>query len=64
MIFGNNTNTEKFVRRAAETVIPTRHGGEFKIIAYENDLDNLFYTDHVDEAFAHITSSLEKSKDC
>jgi len=35
------TNTEKFVRRAAETIIPTRFGGDFKIIAYENDLDNL-----------------------
>jgi len=33
--------TESFVRRAAETVIPTRYGGEFKIIAYENQLDDL-----------------------
>ena len=33
--------TESFVKRAAQTVIPTRVGGEFKIIAYENDLDNL-----------------------
>ena len=33
--------TESFVKRAAETVIPTRIGGEFKIIAYENDIDNL-----------------------
>ena len=33
--------TEKFVRKAAETVIPTSFGGDFKIIAYENDLDNL-----------------------
>lgn len=33
--------TESFVKRAAETVIPTREGGEFKIIAYENDMDNL-----------------------
>lgn len=32
---------ETFVRRAAETVIPTEHGGEFKIIAYENDFDKL-----------------------
>lgn len=32
---------ESFVKRAAQTVIPTRVGGEFKIIAYENDLDNL-----------------------
>ena len=36
---------------------------EYGVIS-ENDLGNLFYTDHVDEAFAHITSSLEKSKDC
>ncbi len=33
--------TEIFVRRAAQTVIPTRVGGEFTIIAYENDIDNL-----------------------
>jgi 3,4-dihydroxy 2-butanone 4-phosphate synthase/GTP cyclohydrolase II len=33
--------TESFVKRAAETVIPTRVGGEFRIIAYENDMDNL-----------------------
>lgn len=33
--------TESFVKRAAQTMIPTRVGGEFKIIAYENDLDNL-----------------------
>ncbi|THB74381.1 MAG: bifunctional 3,4-dihydroxy-2-butanone-4-phosphate synthase/GTP cyclohydrolase II [Desulfobacteraceae bacterium] len=32
---------ESFVRRAAETMIPIRSGGDFKIIAYENDLDNL-----------------------
>ncbi len=32
---------ESFVRRAAQTVIPTKIGGEFSIIAYENDLDNL-----------------------
>ncbi len=32
---------ESFVHRAAETIIPTRAGGEFKIIAYENDMDNL-----------------------
>jgi 3,4-dihydroxy 2-butanone 4-phosphate synthase/GTP cyclohydrolase II len=32
---------ESFVKRAAQTIIPTRVGGEFKIIAYENDLDNL-----------------------
>ena len=33
--------TESFVKRAAETVIPTQVGGEFRIIAYENDIDNL-----------------------
>jgi 3,4-dihydroxy 2-butanone 4-phosphate synthase/GTP cyclohydrolase II len=32
---------ESFVRRAAETIIPTGFGGDFRIIAYENDLDNL-----------------------
>ncbi|MDY0220863.1 MAG: bifunctional 3,4-dihydroxy-2-butanone-4-phosphate synthase/GTP cyclohydrolase II [Desulfobacterium sp.] len=33
--------TESFVRKAAQSTIPTGFGGEFKIIAYENDLDNL-----------------------
>ena len=33
--------TEKFVRKAAETTIPTRFGGDFRMIAYETDLDNL-----------------------
>lgn len=33
--------TESFVRKAAETSIPTCFGGEFRMIAYENDLDNL-----------------------
>ena len=32
---------ESFVRKAVETVIPTKFGGEFRMIAYENDLDNL-----------------------
>lgn len=32
---------ESFVKKAAQTIIPTRVGGEFTIIAYENDLDNL-----------------------
>ena len=35
------TKTEHFVRKAAETVIPTQHGGDFRIIAYENDIDNM-----------------------
>ena len=30
---------EHLVRRAAETRIPTRFGGEFNLIAYENDID-------------------------
>ncbi len=33
--------TESFVRKAAETTIPTHFGGEFRMIAYENDLDKL-----------------------
>ena len=32
---------ESFVKKAAQTIIPTRVGGDFKIIAYENDMDNL-----------------------
>ena len=30
---------EQLVRRVAETRIPTRYGGEFRLIAYENDMD-------------------------
>ncbi|MCP4024279.1 MAG: bifunctional 3,4-dihydroxy-2-butanone-4-phosphate synthase/GTP cyclohydrolase II [Desulfobacteraceae bacterium] len=33
--------TESFVKRAAQTIIPTKTGGEFTIIAYENFLDSL-----------------------
>jgi 3,4-dihydroxy 2-butanone 4-phosphate synthase / GTP cyclohydrolase II len=33
------TKNETLVRRVAETRIPTRHGGEFKLIGYENDVD-------------------------
>jgi 3,4-dihydroxy 2-butanone 4-phosphate synthase/GTP cyclohydrolase II len=33
------TRTEKLVRRVTEARIPTRYGGEFRIIGYENDLD-------------------------
>jgi 3,4-dihydroxy 2-butanone 4-phosphate synthase/GTP cyclohydrolase II len=32
---------ESFVRRAAETEIPTLYGGDFKIIAFESELDGL-----------------------
>ena len=35
------TRTESFVTRAAETEIPTAYGGDFKIVAYENMIDNL-----------------------
>ncbi|MCF6178534.1 MAG: bifunctional 3,4-dihydroxy-2-butanone-4-phosphate synthase/GTP cyclohydrolase II [Geopsychrobacter sp.] len=31
---------ELLVRRAAETIIPTSYGGDFKVIVYENDVDN------------------------
>jgi 3,4-dihydroxy 2-butanone 4-phosphate synthase/GTP cyclohydrolase II len=32
---------ESFVHRAAETTIPTEFGGDFQIIAFENDVDDL-----------------------
>jgi 3,4-dihydroxy 2-butanone 4-phosphate synthase/GTP cyclohydrolase II len=35
--------TESFVRRSAEAEIPTLHGGDFKIIAYENYVDQLLH---------------------
>ena len=35
--------TESFVRRAAETVIPTAIAGEFKAVIYENDVDDLLH---------------------
>jgi len=35
--------TESFVRRTAETVIPTSIAGEFKAIVYENDVDDLLH---------------------
>ncbi|MGD9210228.1 MAG: bifunctional 3,4-dihydroxy-2-butanone-4-phosphate synthase/GTP cyclohydrolase II [Desulfobacteraceae bacterium] len=35
--------TESFVQRAAETLIPTHYGGEFKMVAFENDVDNLLH---------------------
>ena len=31
---------EQLVRRAAETVLPTPYGGEFKVIVYENNVDS------------------------
>jgi len=33
--------TESFVHRAVETSIPTSHAGEFKVIVYENDVEDL-----------------------
>jgi len=33
--------TERLVRRVATANLPTRYGGEFKIIIYENDVDNM-----------------------
>jgi len=35
--------TESFVRRSAETVIPTTVAGEFNAVVYENDVDNLLH---------------------
>lgn len=35
--------TESFVRVAAETVIPTAYAGEFKVIVYENEVDDLLH---------------------
>lgn len=32
--------TESLVRRVTETLLPTVYGGDFKAIAYENDVDN------------------------
>lgn len=32
---------ESLVRRAAAATIPTRYGGEFKVIVYENDVDDM-----------------------
>ncbi len=31
---------DKFVRRVVETKLPTRYGGEFRLIAYDNDVDD------------------------
>ncbi|OQY01563.1 MAG: bifunctional 3,4-dihydroxy-2-butanone-4-phosphate synthase/GTP cyclohydrolase II [Desulfobacteraceae bacterium 4572_130] len=33
--------TESFVKKVAQAVIPIAYGGDFKIIAYENDIDKL-----------------------
>ncbi len=36
-------SNESFVRVAAETTIPTSYAGEFKVIVYENDVDELLH---------------------
>ena len=35
--------TETFVKIAAETVIPTQYGGDFKIVAFDNEIDDLLH---------------------
>jgi len=35
--------TESFVRRAAETTIPTTVAGDFRAVVYENDVDNFLH---------------------
>jgi 3,4-dihydroxy 2-butanone 4-phosphate synthase/GTP cyclohydrolase II len=37
------TRTECFVHKAVETIIPTGHAGDFRMIAYNNDLDDLLH---------------------
>ncbi|MBN2283620.1 MAG: bifunctional 3,4-dihydroxy-2-butanone-4-phosphate synthase/GTP cyclohydrolase II [Deltaproteobacteria bacterium] len=32
---------ERLIRRAAEATLPTKYGGEFRIIIYENDVDDM-----------------------
>jgi len=40
-LVAHRIRTESFVTRAAETEIPTAYGGNFRIIAYANMIDNL-----------------------
>jgi 3,4-dihydroxy 2-butanone 4-phosphate synthase / GTP cyclohydrolase II len=42
-LVASRMRTELFVHRAAETTIPTEHGGEFEMIAYDNDVDDLLH---------------------
>ncbi len=39
-LIGYRMHNESLVRRGAETVLPTEFGGDFKLIVYENDVDN------------------------
>ncbi len=47
--------TESFVKRAAETIIPTSIAGEFKAIVYENEVDNLLH-------FAMVKGEIDPEK--
>jgi 3,4-dihydroxy 2-butanone 4-phosphate synthase/GTP cyclohydrolase II len=33
-------SNDKLVRRVVETKLPTRYGGEFRLVAYDNDIDD------------------------
>jgi 3,4-dihydroxy 2-butanone 4-phosphate synthase/GTP cyclohydrolase II len=50
--------TESFVRRAAETVIPTCYAGDFKAIVYENDVDDLLHIAMTKGEFSPETPAL------
>jgi len=47
--------TESFVKRAAETIIPTSIAGEFKAIVYENEVDSLLH-------FAMVKGEIDPEK--
>ena len=47
--------TESFVKRTAETIIPTSIAGEFKAMVYENDVDNLLH-------FAMVKGKIDPDK--
>jgi len=38
-LIAHRMRTESFVHRVAEATLPTRYGGEFKVIVYANDID-------------------------
>ena len=42
-LIGYRMRTESFVKRVAETVIPTSIAGEFKAVVYENAVDDLLH---------------------
>ena len=39
-IIAYRLSEERLVRKVAQTILPTRYGGDFKAIAYENDVDS------------------------